>query len=176
MWISFILSFLNSQMQILKYGICCTQIARHQKTAQESEVTCKNKEPLFRLKLGLSNLTDTAGSAQSPEPHPGRVFIGEGQEAGLPTLGVNRLDVIQVRGSWHIGIGFYSIVSWSSGVWPELFLFLVTLGKGLLCSIMIGSGLRWCIPEEGSCPGYGAFQGRGCAQVSAKEQRSLSLK
>jgi hypothetical protein len=114
MWISFILSFLNSQMQILKYGICCTQIARHQKTAQESEVTCKNKEPLFRLKLGLSNLTDTAGSAQSPEPHPGRVFIGEGQEAGLPTLGVNRLDVIQVRGSWHIGIGFYSIVSWSS--------------------------------------------------------------
>jgi hypothetical protein len=55
-------------------------------------------------------------------------------------------------------------------------LFLVTLGKGLLCSVMIGSGLRWCIPEEGSCPGYGAFQGRGCAQVSAKEPRSLSLK
>jgi hypothetical protein len=113
---------------------------------------------------------------ESPGPHPSRVFIGQGQEAGLLILGVNRLDVIQVRGSWHIGIGFYSIVSWSSVVWPELFLFLVTLGKGLLCSVMIGSGLRWCIPEEGSCPGYGAFQGRGCAQVSDKEQRSLSLK
>jgi hypothetical protein len=37
--------------------------------------------------------------------------------------------------------------------------YLVTLSKGLLCSIMIGSGLRWCIPEEGSYSGYGAFQG-----------------
>jgi hypothetical protein len=135
------------------------------------------KQSLY-LGLGLGSPTSLTQQirTESPEPHPGRVFIGEGQEAGLLILGVNRLDVIQVRGSWHIGIGFYSIVSWSSGVWPELFLFLVTLGKGLLCSIMIGSGLRWCIPEEGSCPGYGAFQGRGCAQVSAKEQRSLSLK
>jgi hypothetical protein len=112
------------------------------------------KQSLY-LGLGLGSPTSLTQQirTESPEPHPGRVFIGEGQEAGLLILGVNRLDVIQVRGSWNIGIGFYAIVSWSSGVWPELFLFLVTLGKGLLYSIMIGSGLRWCIPEERLCSG-----------------------
>jgi hypothetical protein len=79
------------------------------------------------LYSGLSSGSPTSPTQQicteSPEPHPGKVFIGEGQEAELLILGVNRLDVIQVRGSWHIGIGFYSILSWSSGVWTELFFF-----------------------------------------------------
>jgi hypothetical protein len=68
------------------------------------------------LYLGLSSGSPTSPTqricTESPEPHPGRVFIGEGQEAGLPILGVNRLDIFQVRGSWHTGIGFYSTVSW----------------------------------------------------------------
>jgi hypothetical protein len=68
------------------------------------------------LYSGLSSGSPTSPTqricTESPEPHPGRVFIGEGQEAGLPILEVNRLDVIQVRGSCHIGIGFYSTVSW----------------------------------------------------------------
>jgi hypothetical protein len=94
-----------------------------------------------------------------PEPHPSRVFIGEGQEAGLPILGVNRLDIIQVRRSWHIGIGFYSNCVLAMRNVAKVIPYLVTLSKGLLCSIMIGPGLRWCIPEESSYPGYGAFQG-----------------
>jgi hypothetical protein len=120
------------------------------------------------LYSGLSSGSPTSPAqricTESPEPHPSRVFIGEGQEAGLSILGVNRLDVIQVRGSWHIGIGFYSIVSWSSGMWPELFLFLVNLGKGLLCSIMIGSGLR--------C----AFQRRIHAQVMVHSRGEVVLR
>jgi hypothetical protein len=135
----------------------------------------KTKSLYSGLSLGSPTSPTQRICTESPEPHLDRVFIGEGQEARLLILGVNRFDVIQVRESWHIGIGFYSIVSWSSGVWPEL-LFFGHLGQGPALLIMIGSGLRWCIPEEGSCPGYGAFQGRGCAQVSAKEQRSLSLK
>jgi hypothetical protein len=71
----------------------------------------KTKSIYLGLSSGsLTSLTQRV-CTESPKPHPGRVFIGEGQEAGLPILEINRLDVIQVRGSWHIGIGFYSIVS-----------------------------------------------------------------
>jgi hypothetical protein len=71
----------------------------------------KTKSLYSGLSLGSPTSTTQRVCTESPKPHPGRVFIGEGQEAGLPILEVNRLDVIQVRGSWHIGIGFYSIVS-----------------------------------------------------------------
>jgi hypothetical protein len=53
---------------------CCTQIARPQKTAQESEVTYKNKEPLFGLKLAFSDLTDTAGLHREPRASPQQGF------------------------------------------------------------------------------------------------------
>jgi hypothetical protein len=120
------------------------------------------------LYSGLSSRSPTSPTqrvcTESPEPHPSRVFIGEGQEAGLPILGVNRLDVIQVRGSWHIGIGFYSIVSWSSGVWPELF-FFGHLGQGpallnydwIRAEVVHSRGgfmpRLWCIPGERLCSG-----------------------
>jgi hypothetical protein len=45
---------------------CCAQIVRPPKTTQESEVVCKNKEPLFRVKLWLSDLTDAADLCRQP--------------------------------------------------------------------------------------------------------------
>jgi hypothetical protein len=52
----------------------CTQIVRPQKTTQESKVACKKKEPLFGLKLGLSNLTDTADLHREPQAPPWQGF------------------------------------------------------------------------------------------------------
>jgi hypothetical protein len=43
------------------------QIARPPKTTKESEVVCKNKELIFGLKLGVSDITDTADLHREPQ-------------------------------------------------------------------------------------------------------------
>jgi hypothetical protein len=116
--------------------------------------------------LSLGSLTSPTQwiCTESPEPHPGRVFIGEGQEAGLPILGVNRLDVIQVRGSWHFGIGFYSTVSWPWVTWPELFLIWSPWAKACFAQLWLDQG--W----------DGAFQRRVHTQVMVHSGDEVMLR
>jgi hypothetical protein len=119
----------------------------------------KTKSLYSDLSLGSPTSPTQQICTESPEPHPDRVFIGEGQEAGLPILGVNRLYVIQVRGVLAYWDWFLLHCVLAMRNVARVIPYLVTLSKCLLCSIMIGPGLRWCIPEEGSYPGYGAFWG-----------------
>jgi hypothetical protein len=138
---------------------CCTQIVRPQKTTQESEVACKNKEPLFGLKLGLSDLTDTADLHREPRASPWQGFYW-GRARGRTSNPGGGTDWMSFRqgGLGISGLVYSNCVLAMRNV-AKVIPYLVTLSKGLLCSIMIGSGLRWCIPEEGSYSGYGAFQG-----------------
>jgi hypothetical protein len=155
---------------------CCVQIARPQKTAQDSEVTCKDKEPLFGLKLGLSDLTDTADLHREPWASPWQSFYwgregGRTSHPGSEQIGHYSGKGVLAFWDWFL---LHCVLAMKNVA--RVIPYLVTLSKGLLCSIMIGPGLRWCIPEEGSYSGYGAFQGWGRAQVSSKEQKSVSLK
>jgi hypothetical protein len=149
---------------------------RPQKTAQESEVACKNKEPLFGLKLGLSNLTGTAYLHREPRASPqqgfywgragGRTFHPRGEQIGCYSG-----QGVLAYWNWFL-LHCVLVIRNVARVIP----FFGQLGQrpALLNYDWIRAEV--CIPEEDSCPGYGAFQRRGCAQVSAKEQRSLSLK
>jgi hypothetical protein len=136
----------------------------------------KTKSLYSGLSLGSPTSPTERICTESPEPYPGRVFIGEGQEAGLPILGVNRLDVVQVRGSWQIGIGFYSIVSCSSGMWPELFLFFGHLGQRPALLNYDWIRAEMVHSRGGFMPRLGCTPGERLCSGQAKEQRSLSLK
>jgi hypothetical protein len=137
---------------------CCAQIVRPQKTTQESEVACKNKEPLFGLKLGLSDLTNTADLHREPRASPRQSFYwgragGRTSHPGGEQIGCYSGKGILAYWDWlllHCVLAMRNVAR----VIPHL----VTLSKGLLYLIMIGPGLRWCVPEEGSYLGYGAFR------------------
>jgi hypothetical protein len=113
----------------------------------------KTKRPYLGLSSGSQTSPTQRICTESPEPHPGRVFIGEGQEAGLPILGANQWDIIQARGVLAYRDWFTPTVSWPWGMWPKLSLIWSPWAKA--CSAQLWLDQGW----------DGAFQRRVHTQV-----------